>query len=234
MTAYLGPALLLGALSSAHCVGMCGPIALAVPSSRMSWNGRLFDALLLNGGRVLTYALLGALFGTFGRGLHMAGLQQALSIIMGVLMVLAVLVPALFRRDLFTTAALGGLGRLRSALARNLRRTSPEGLLLTGLLNGLLPCGMVYFAVAGALVQDGPVHGALFMLAFGAGTWPALFAVRLGGGLLTGAWRSGARKAAPYVFALLGVLFILRGMGLGIPYVSPVLHDVPVGRQECH
>ena len=130
MTAYLGPALLLGALSSAHCVGMCGPIALAVPSSRMSWNGRLFDALLLNGGRVLTYALLGALFGTFGRGLHMAGLQQALSIIMGVLMVLAVLVPALFRRDLFTTAALGGLGRLRSALARNLRRTSPEGLLL--------------------------------------------------------------------------------------------------------
>ncbi len=234
MIAYLGPALLLGALGSAHCVGMCGPIALAVPSSRSSWPGRAMDALLLNGGRVFTYALLGALFGTFGRGLHLAGLQQAVSIAMGVLMLGAVLMPAFFHKDIFTTASLGGLGKLRSALARNLRRTSPEGLFLTGLLNGLLPCGMVYFAVAGALVQDGALHGALFMAAFGLGTWPAMLAVRLGGGLVTGAWRSGMRKAAPFVFALLGVLFILRGMGLGIPYMSPALHEVPVGAQECH
>lgn len=234
MTAYLGPALLLGLLSSAHCVGMCGPIALAVPSVRHTWSGRSMDALLLNGGRVLTYALLGALFGTFGRGLHLAGLQQATSIGMGVLMLAAVLLPALFRKDMFAAAAIGGLGRLRSALARNLRRTAPEALLLTGMLNGLLPCGMVYFAVAGALVQDGALNGALFMAAFGLGTWPAMLAVRLGGGLITGAWRNGMRKAAPYVFALLGVLFILRGLNLGIPYVSPVLYEVPVGQQECH
>lgn len=234
MTTYLGPALLLGALSSAHCVGMCGPIALAVPSARSSFTGRSMDALLLNGGRVLTYAVLGALFGTFGRGLHLAGLQQAASIGMGVLMLAAVLVPALFRKDIFATAAIGGLGRLRSMLAHNLRRTSPQALVLTGLLNGLLPCGMVYFAVAGALVQDGALNGALFMAAFGLGTWPAMLAVRLGGGLVTGMWRKGMRRAAPYVFALLGVLFILRGMNLGIPYVSPVLHEVPVGQQECH
>jgi sulfite exporter TauE/SafE len=230
---FLGPAFLLGALGSAHCVGMCGPIALAVPSTRVSATGRLGDALLLNGGRVVTYALLGALFGVFGRGLHVAGLQQAVSITLGALMLLALIVPALFRKDLFAGAALATIGSLRSAMARNLQRTSPEGLFLTGLLNGLLPCGMVYFAIAGALVQDGALHGALFMLVFGLGTWPALFAVRLAGGLVPGPWRNMLRRAQPYVFALMGVLFILRGLGLGIPFVSPALHDVPVGQQEC-
>lgn len=234
MTAYLGPALLLGMLSSAHCVGMCGPIALAVPSARTSQGGRLLDAILLNGGRLFTYALIGGLFGTFGRGLHVAGLQQALSITMGAVMLLAVLLPALFRKDLFTAAALGGLGKLRSLLARNLRRTSPEGLFLTGMLNGALPCGMVYFAVAGALVQDGALNGALFMLAFGTGTIPALITLRLGAGLLSAGARSGMRRIAPYVLGLLGVLFIVRGLGLGIPYLSPVLQDVPLGQQECH
>jgi sulfite exporter TauE/SafE len=230
---FLAPAFLLGALGSAHCVGMCGPIALAVPSARVSASGRLGDALLLNSGRVVTYAFLGALFGVFGRGLHLAGLQQVVSIGLGVLMLLALIVPALFRKDLFAGAALATIGSLRSAMARNLRRTSPEGLFLTGLLNGLLPCGMVYFAIAGALVQDGAWNGALFMLVFGLGTWPALVAVRLGGALAPERWRNALRRAQPYVFALMGVLFILRGLGLDIPFVSPALHEVPVGQQDC-
>lgn len=234
MIPFLGAAFLLGALGSAHCVGMCGPIALAVPSVRRSWSGRLGDALLLNSGRVFTYALFGALFGSFGRGLHLAGLQRTVSIALGVLMLLALLVPALFRKDLVTGKALASIGKLRTLLGRNLRRTSPEGLFLTGLLNGLLPCGMVYFAIAGALVQNGPLNGTLFMMLFGLGTWPALFAVRLGGDLLSQGWRSGMRRIAPYVFALMGVLFILRGLSLGIPYVSPVIQEVPVGQQECH
>jgi hypothetical protein len=153
---------------------------------------------------------------------------------MGELMLLAVLLPSLLRKDLFTTAALAGLGRLRSFLARSLHRTSPGGLLATGALNGLLPCGMVYFALAGALVQDGALAGALFMALFALGTWPAMLAVRIGGGAVPGAWRSGFRRAAPVFFALLGALFILRGLGLGIPYVSPIVHEVPVGVQECH
>ena len=184
MTPFLGAAFLLGVLGSAHCVGMCGPIALAVPSARSSWSGRLADAVLLNSGRVFTYALLGALFGSFGRGLHLAGLQRTVSITLGVLMLLALLVPALFRKDLVTGTAVASIGALRTFLGRNLRRTSPEGLFLTGLLNGLLPCGMVYFAIAGALVQNGPLNGSLFMMLFGLGTWPALLAVRLGGELL--------------------------------------------------
>ena len=106
MITFLAPAFLLGALGSAHCVGMCGPIALAVPSARVTALGRLGDALLLNVGRVVTYAFLGALFGIFGRGLHVAGLQQGVSITLGVLMLLALIVPALFRKDLFAGAAL--------------------------------------------------------------------------------------------------------------------------------
>jgi hypothetical protein len=231
--AFLGPGFLLGALGSAHCVGMCGPIVLAVPSARTSFLGRTGDGLLLNGGRVVTYALLGALFGVFGRGLHLAGLQQGVSLALGVIMLLALIVPALLRKDLFAGAVLASVGALRGAMARNLRRTSPEGLLLTGLLNGLLPCGLVYFAIAGALVQDGAWNGAVFMAAFGLGTWPALFAVRMGGAWITDHWRSALRRVQPYVFAIMGLLFILRGLGLGIPFVSPIIHEVPVGQQDC-
>ena len=91
-------ALVLGVAGSAHCIGMCGPIALAVPSSGTGTGARLRSTLLLNGGRLTTYLLLGMAIGTFGHGLRLAGLQQVISVVAGVLLLLSVLLPGLLRR----------------------------------------------------------------------------------------------------------------------------------------
>ena len=232
MTGTLAPALVLGLVGSAHCIGMCGPLALAVPSAGRGWSGRLAGGLLLNGGRVVTYMLLGGLFGTFGRGLALAGVQQSVSITLGVLILAGMIAPALVNAGWLSRGPATLVMRLQGIMARQLRRTSPGGLFITGLLNGLLPCGLVYLAVAGALATNGALEGAAFMTVFGLATWPALLAVRLGGGALSMRWRGILRRATPYVIGAMALLFILRGMGLGIPYVSPELH-APMAVEGC-
>src|SRR5690606_22316345 len=102
MSAIAASAFALGLFSSVHCIGMCGPIALAVPSARLGWAGRTADALLLNAGRIATNALLGLLFGTFGRGLRLAGLQQGISIALGALILAGLLFPAVIKGQALT------------------------------------------------------------------------------------------------------------------------------------
>lgn len=232
MTGLLASALLLGVLGSAHCIGMCGPLALAIPVPRNNFGARLASTLALNSGRVITYALIGAGFGLFGRGLQLAGLQSTVSIALGVVIILGLLIPKLVQRldvGRFTGTV---VMRAQSLLARQLKRNSPEGLFFTGMLNGLLPCGMVYLAAAGAIAQDGWMQGALFMAFFGLGTWPALVGLRLSGSYAGPKLRSFLRKMAPVAYLLMGALFILRGLGLGIPWLSPLLGD-PVGATAC-
>lgn len=234
MNALIISAFALGLFSSFHCIGMCGPIALAVPSSRTTWTGRTGDALLLNFGRIATYALLGLLFGMFGRGLRLAGLQQGISIALGAVILIGLLWPALMKGHVITGKLAMWTSGFRQVMARHLGRTSPTGLWSTGMLNGLLPCGLVYLALAGSLVQESPWQGSLFMISFGLGTIPALLAVRLGTAKLSMAKRALVRKLSPFLVAGMGVLFVLRGMGLGIPYISPVLYEVTTGVQPCH
>jgi len=233
MSTMVATALLLGLLGSAHCVGMCGPLALAVPSPGGGFPARLGGALALNGGRVLTYASIGAGFGLFGRGLQLAGLQQAVSITLGVVILLGLLVPRLFRFADPGRSAGGFIMRVQGVMARRLRRTSPEGLFFTGMLNGLLPCGLVYLAAAGAIAQDGWEMGALFMALFGLGTWPALVALKLGGSHAGPGMRRVLRRAAPFAYAAMGLLFILRGLDLGIPFISPDLPEANSAAVEC-
>ncbi len=234
MTALLITAFGLGILGSAHCLGMCGPLALAIPAPKNTFVQRLRSALLLNVGRVLTYAFIGALFGLFGRGLQLAGLQQIVSITMGGLILLSLLAPSLIKLKWLTRSAGTFVMRMQSVMARQLKRTSTGGLFITGTLNGLLPCGMVYLALAGALAQDGWWQGALFMLIFGFGTWPALIGLRISGGFIGPRFRSSISKVAPYAYAAIAVLFILRGLGLGIPFISPDLQVMPGAGQACH
>lgn len=233
MEGMLATALLLGMLGSAHCIGMCGPLALAVPSPGRSLPERLASAFALNGGRVVTYALLGAAFGLFGKGLQLAGLQQGVSIALGVVILLGLLAPRVWRRVRLERAAGAFVMRMQGIMARQLRRTSWEGLFLTGMLNGLLPCGLVYLAAAGALAQDGWWNGAAFMALFGLGTWPALVLLKVSGSYAGPGMRSALRSMTPYAYALMGILFILRGMDLGIPFISPDLPEANSAAQEC-
>ena len=233
MNAMLGTALLLGVAGSAHCLGMCGPIALAVPTGEGK-HARWTSALFMNSGRLLTYALLGLAFGSMGAGLRLAGLQQWVSLLAGAILLLSVIVPGAIER--FGAQGMLGiwLSRLRGLLARNLKRTSPEAIFLTGSLNGLLPCGLVYAAAIGSTSMDSAIMAATFMLFFGLGTVPALFAVRMSGGFVGPAWRARLRSASPWVVGAMGLLLIVRGAQLDVPYLSPAAPTTPAAVTACH
>lgn len=233
MTGLVLTGFTLGLLGSGHCLGMCGPIALAVPSRRSSLRGKLMDALLFNGGRVLTYVLLGGSVGVFGRGIQLMGLQRAVSIGLGLIVMMILLWPRVGRALDVLPSLAGRIGRMRSYFAGQLARTSPGALMISGSLNGLLPCGMVYMALAISLVQGSALLGAVFMFLFGMGTWPMLIGVRLGAGAIGARPRAMLQRLSPVIMGLMAVLFLLRGLGLGIPYVSPLIEQIPVGVQAC-
>jgi sulfite exporter TauE/SafE len=226
---------LFGLLGSFHCVGMCGALALALP-------GRASGRLLYHLGRLSTYAALGAGAGALGQGLRLVGVQQSLSIVSGVLILLLVAVPERHTGRVATALGMAQpLAWVKATLARLFQQPSQPAMYATGLLNGLLPCGLVYLALAGALSAPGVAGAAAYMACFGLGTLPLMLGLSLSGRLMPRAWRTRLRQAVPYSAALLAALFIVRGLGLGIPYLSPQLQAgvAPIARQPltvhyCH
>jgi len=219
-------ALALGFVGSLHCAGMCGPIAIALPLNNQSWFARISGGLLYNAGRTITYALLGAIFGLAGFGLALGGLQQWVSIILGAVMILSVLIPRLGSTGLKITQIGDKLtGRIKKSFARLFRMRTYGSLFIIGLLNGFLPCGLVYIALAGALVMSHFYQGSLYMVFFGIGTIPMMLAIAIAGNILSGKVRQRLNAVIPAFIVLLGILFILRGLNLGIPYISPKLNQ---------
>ena len=216
-----------GLLGSFHCVGMCGAIALALPGAGGPRGRYVAGRILYNLGRVTTYALLGAGAGVLGQGLRLAGWQQSLSLLSGGLILLLVVTP---ERWLGRAAAFFDLdivlAKVKSRLAYFYQQPSLGALYATGLLNGLLPCGLVYLALAGALSAPGVAGAAAYMALFGLGTLPLMLALSLSGQLVPLLWRGRLRRAVPVLATLMAGLFIVRGLGLGIPYLSPQLHPV--------
>jgi uncharacterized protein len=223
----LWTAFILGLAGSLHCAGMCGPLALALPPVGGMSGGFAAGRCAYNLGRVLTYCVLGLVFGLVGRTLLLAGVQRWVSIGLGV-----VLVTGLFgsRRlsGWFPVARL--VEELKSRMSVLLRRRSILALGLLGLLNGLLPCGLVYVACAGATATGGLGTGAAYMAVFGLGTVPMMLGISLSGNLVPVSFRLKLRKVVPVSVFLLATLLILRGLSLGIPYVSP---DLTSGSPAC-
>lgn len=213
---------LFGLLGSFHCVGMCGPIAMALPFVGSSGWRYYVGRLLYNGGRIVTYASLGALAGAFGQSLEMAGLQQTVSIVSGVLILLLLVLPAAFKGR---ASSMMGTDKVmvwvRKKLGYYFQKNSLGSLFMVGMLNGLLPCGFVYIALAGAISAPGIGGAMLYMALFGLGTFPLMYIVSLSGKLISLKVRGMFNRAVPYVGMVLAVLFIVRGLGLGIPYLSP-------------
>lgn len=226
-TSFIFLALSLGFLGSFHCIGMCGPIALALPVHHFAPLKKQTGILLYQSGRLLTYSVLGLLFGILGQGFFSAGLQQWLSISIGLLLLLGVAAGVLNLRLLKFTGYSHLAARATSRLSQLFRKRGLRFLFLTGVLNGLLPCGLVYIGIAGAAASGSYLGGALFMLLFGAGTLPAMYAVALLGQFVSGRLRNQVRRAMPVMMTAMALLLILRGLNLGIPYLSPELeqHD---------
>ncbi len=213
---------LIGFLGSFHCVGMCGPIALALPFGNQSNFQLVIGRLLYNLGRSLTYAFFGAIFGLFGKGIEVAGLQKWASILLGVSILSYYLTPDKFKGKFSVTKPyLVASNFVKKGFSNLTKDGSPSSLFVFGIVNGFLPCGFVYVALAGALTTGGALSGAVYMGLFGLGTTPIMFATSLVGKFLSAKLKQGMNKLIPVFAILLAIIFILRGLSLGIPFISP-------------
>lgn len=215
-------ALVIGLMGSFHCAGMCGPIAIALPLHGNTVPQKIFGGTLYNLGRTLTYGIMGAIFGLLGQGLHMLGFQQKVSVLMGAVMIISVLFPALFKNQYTLDKSwFKVVGKLKKSIGQMFSIRSFQSLFFIGMLNGLLPCGLVYMAIAGAIGMGGVVEGSLYMILFGLGTIPMLLGISLAGNVLSLTVRKKINQLIPVMVVVVGILFVLRGLSLGIPYLSP-------------
>jgi sulfite exporter TauE/SafE len=220
---FFAGALLLGAVSSFHCVGMCGPLVLSLPVSQLPPNQRFAGLWLYHGGRIITYALIGLLLGLVGRRISLAGWQQGFSILLGILLVLyfvftriskPLIVPPLFRPLQKNVLA---------SISRFIQQPTLPAMWRMGMANGLLPCGMVYVAATGAIASGSISGGMLFMICFGLATIPALYLLSLLGTFFTVPIRQNMRRVLAFGTFVVGILLILRGLNMNLPYISPYL-----------
>ena len=227
---------ILGLMGSLHCIGMCGPIAFMLPVDRTNNYKKFGQIFIYHFGRLLAYGTIGLVFGLLGKGLYVFGIQQKLSIAIGVLMIIVVLIPfKIFSKYNLSKPLFKVITGIKNRLGQELKKKRPDTFLTIGFLNGFLPCGLVYMALFGAVAMGSPREGSLYMILFGAGTIPLMTSAIYFSGFLKGTARQKVQKLIPVFVIIVGALFILRGMGLGIPYISPepILNMVS-GDIECH
>jgi uncharacterized protein len=234
MFTALTAGILLGLAGSLHCVGMCGPLALGLPVQQRSPAQKAAALGLYHAGRILTYSLLGLLFGLAGRRFYLAGMQQTMSIVLGGVMVFFTLQYLVFKHAYQPALVKKFHLRVQAAMIKLLNKQSWGNFFLFGSLNGLLPCGMVYVAIAGAMSTNDVASGVLFMSGFGFATLPAMFALGFFGYLVNLKLRNELKRLSPYIVCFIGLLLILRGLNLGIPFISPVLEAAPAPAVQCH
>lgn len=228
------PALMLGLASSLHCIGMCGPLSLAMPVMGLPPRQRYINLLLYQTGRISTYVLVGILVGLVGKSILLAGYQQLLSILAGLIVLVAAAGYYIGKRAT-PFSFLNGFYRAISQMVFRVIKNAgkPGGALLFGMANGLLPCGMVYIAAITSLSYGGVWEAGSFMFVFGAGTLPAMLAVSLAGKRFAGR-HSWLQRVTPVVITAMGLLLVIRGLNLDIPYLSPTLSHTATDVLSCH
>ena len=229
-------AFILGLLGSLHCVGMCGPIAFMLPVERSNSFKKVSQIAIYHFGRLLAYSLIGLVFGLVGKSLYLFGIQQQLSIIIGVLMIVIVLLPyKTIGKYNLSQPLFKIISKVKSSLGKALKKKTADTFLTIGFLNGFLPCGLVYMAVFGSIATGSLIEGSLYMVLFGLGTIPLMTTAIYLGKFLNSTIKQRIQKAIPVFVVIIGVLFILRGLGLGIPYISPApIVETASSAIECH
>ena len=215
-------AVILGMVSSLHCVGMCGPIAMMLPIDRQNNTRKTLQIILYHLGRLSSYGILGLIFGLIGRSLYLAGVQQQLSIVIGVIIISVAVIPErIFARYNFSKPIYRAISYVKSSLGKQFKNRSNKSIFSIGILNGFLPCGMVYVALFGALAMQNALYGMLFMVLYGLGTVPLMSLVVYFSSFIKDSLGKNLSAVIPVVTVCIGVLFVLRGLGLDIPFISP-------------
>lgn len=225
-------AFLMGFFGSLHCAVMCGPIMLGMPFQKKSFIQSSFQLLLYQFGRVFVYTILGIIVGVLGNSIKIFSNQKTLSIIIGIVLIL------------FTILQLSGFYRHQVSGLQN-KILSPISKLMSkifrfklwglfaGMLNGLIPCGMVYLALATSLNIGEVKSGGIFMFLFGLGTTPLMMMISMGGIYLKKYIRFNTTKWLPWFMLFLGIILILRSADLGIPFISPSAVNTFGHASEC-
>jgi len=210
-------ALIIGLAGSIHCVGMCGPIMLALPFDQDNWLNRFISNFVYFIGKALTYAFMGLALGFMGASVFPKEWQQWISIGSGVLILLLIWLPILFK----SKSQSAFQAKIVKTMGIWMKKRGLFAQFVLGGINGLLPCGLVYVALAASVSAGGVLQSGLFMFVFGLGTMPLLFLIGISRQTLGFKFRNTLNKAIPYVATILALLFILRGLSLGIPFISP-------------
>lgn len=212
----------IGLFGSFHCLGMCGPLVLAIPHISESKGGIALDGLIYNFGRAITYTMMGLILGLLGLSVQFAGIQDYVSIGLGAIMLLALIVPKKYYSFVNDTQNVNKfISKIKKQLKNVFEKKSRFSLLIIGILNGFLPCGLVYVALAGSLAIGDVVSSSLYMFAFGLGTIPMLAVLYFSKNMISGKFRAKINKFIPYAIAIVAIILILRGLNLGIPLISP-------------
>ena len=230
-------AFLVGIVGSFHCVGMCGPIAMTISQEGGQSKTFFFKRLFYNLGGNTVYTLLGLIFGLFGQTLQLFGIQQLLSLVSGVLILAFIFIPKYFKQTtIIQQESNRFVHQIKKQLGKYLKSNSLRTNYLLGFFNGLLPCGLVYMAVLGAISQDNLLYSALYMTVFGLGTFPVFFIMFYSKELLSTSVKQFFSTHAQHITIVVACLFIMRGLGLGIPYLSPKM-EIQQEKMEvscCH
>lgn len=230
-------AFLFGLVGSFHCIGMCGPIAMTISQKGGQASNFFLNRLFYNLGRTTVYTLLGVIFGLFGQTLQLFGLQQIVSVISGVLILAFIFLPKYFSHtNVIQQESNRLVHQVKQQLGKYLHKNTFKTNYLLGFFNGLLPCGLVYMAVIGAISQGSLIYSALYMAVFGLGTFPVFFVLFYSREMLSTSVKQFFSNYTQHITIIVACLFIVRGLGLGIPYLSPKMevHEEKVEVSCCH
>ncbi|MCH2174388.1 MAG: sulfite exporter TauE/SafE family protein [Lentisphaeria bacterium] len=219
-------AFILGLAGSIHCIAMCGPIAMALSVNESFRKQHLKLAFIQNIGRIFTYTIMGIGIGFIGKQVAIFRFQQTTSIIVGSMLLGFMICPKRFKQSLGNLLQLSYVGAVYRRLWKPLLKDIGIGKsFLLGTLNGLLPCGLLYGALIIAATTASPFKSGIFMFVFGLGTFPSMFMSFVSMKRLSGPLKAFYQKMIKPLGVTIALLIILRGLGLGIPYVSPELKN---------
>ena len=224
---YYLTAVTIGLMGSLHCVGMCGPIAMAVPLNNHGQGYRILGSFNYLLGKAITYSLLGLFSGTFAKMIELTGFQRYMSLFTGVLILLIFMLQK-FGNGIFGLERLNyqWVALLKQQFNKFLKEKNLLSAFLIGLVNGVLPCGLVYIALAGAVGAGGLSQSMFYMFLFGFATMPLMFVLIIFKGKLSSSYKGLFQKISPAFTIILAALLIIRGLNLGIPYFSPKVNSV--------
>lgn len=234
MWAFILTGFVSGLIGSLHCVGMCGPISFAIPKPKNSPTKQLFSILSYHSGRVLTYVLLGLVFGSIGHLINLFVVQQYISIITGALILIVVLFKIInIKTPISNKLYLQFNSKIQSALKKMFNSAHPARTFGIGMVNGLLPCTMSFLAIIGSMGMGSVSSSIFFMIAFGIGTMPLLLIFNLFTEQFKKFKKGSYQQIMIGLGLFIGIVFIFRGMDLGIDYLSPKMNYENGIIQEC-